>query len=63
VKRLYAVDLEGVDVLCIVAPRKAASLARTEPVVDLSESDFVIEDVVRGVSFHDPNPIRRRDRT
>src|SRR5271170_6956603 len=45
-KGLDAIDAKGVDVLCIIAPRKGAALCRPKPGVGFAEGDFVAPEMV-----------------
>ena len=54
VERLDAVDAEGIDVFGVVGVGHAAAQPRSKPVVLFAEGDFVIEEVGRDVSLHDP---------
>jgi hypothetical protein len=61
-ERLDAVDLEGVDVLCIIAIGKAASLSRSHPVIALAERELVIEEPVGEIGLEDAEVVYSGDR-
>ena len=46
VKRLRAIDLEGVDVLGVVAVKKLPPLGRGQPVVALADGELVVEQTI-----------------
>ena len=57
-ERLYPVDLKSIDVLGIIAPGEAASLAWPKPVVTFPEGDFVVGKQKRQVCLDNPHLIR-----
>ena len=61
IERLGAVDLEGVDVLGIVAVEEASALSGGEPVVALAEGELVVEEAIGDIGLDDAEDIGGRD--
>ena len=61
-QRLNAVDLKGVDVLCVVAPEKAAAFSGPQPLVALPNRKHVVQQNVGEVCLHNPKIIGRGNR-
>ena len=46
-----AIDLEIVNILCVIAPEHGRALVGTKPVIALADRDFMVEDVIAEVGF------------